>query len=297
MHPEGWWELLPGVDVFYRRGEKTGPLALVTAGVHGDEYEGPAAAAQFVEQLATMRLSAGAVAVIPVANPMAWKGAKRTSPDDGRNLARTFPGNAEGSPTERLAASLFEFASEAEYLIDLHSGGVEYLFQPLSGFYGEPEQTNSSFATARHFGLPVLWQLPPAVGVLSSELHQRGRCVVGCEYRGAGQLSIEGRDAYVRGILSSLAHWGIAQQEHLLPESGVACSGEWQMSEAEGMFVAHCEIGDAVDPGQLLAEIRDPRGGVLQSFYADAEGGFVLAIRSKAYIRPQNWGVLIARNL
>ena len=173
----GWSELTPGVDVFFRKGESSGPFALITAGIHGDEYEGPAAVAAFVEQLATIPFVKGLIAAIPAANPMAWRGAQRTSPEDGLNLARTFPGKAQGSATERLAASLFEVAAQADFLIDLHSGGVEYLFLPLCGFYGYANDENQSYAAARHFGLPVLWQLPQTAGVLSGELSQRGRCV------------------------------------------------------------------------------------------------------------------------
>lgn len=297
LFPEGWSELLPGVDVFFREGEASGPFALITAGIHGDEYEGPAAVASFAEQLAAIPSVTGSIAAIPVANPLAWRGAQRTSPEDGLNLARTFPGRTQGSATERLAASLFDVAAQADYLIDLHSGGVEYLFQPLCGFYGDANEDNASYAAARHFGLPVLWQMPPTAGVLSNELRQRGRCVVGCEYLGAGQLAPEGGEAYTRGTLSTLAHWKLIGEEFRLPVAGQACAGEWQMSQAEGLFVARCGIGDAVVAGQLLAEIRDIRGRVLQSFYAGPGGGFVLAIRSKAYIRQENWGVLVARNL
>jgi hypothetical protein len=43
----GWrtWQATPttALDVFCCRGRFSGPLALITAGVHGDEYEGPAA--------------------------------------------------------------------------------------------------------------------------------------------------------------------------------------------------------------------------------------------------------------
>ncbi len=293
MLTEGWSELVPGVDVFFRRGTTPGPFALITAGIHGDEYEGPAAVAGFVEKLTSLPL-AGSVAAIPVANPTAWRGSQRTSPDDGINLARTFPGKADGSPTERLAAALFDLAGQADHLIDLHSGGVEYLFLPLCGFYGESQEANPSFAAARHFGLPTLWQMPATAGVLSCELWKRGRAVVGCEYLGAGQLSPEGRDAYVQGILSSLAYWKLLPGGFLLPAHGRACAGEWLMSATTGLFVAHCTLGETVAPGQLLAEIRHPRGNTLQSFHAPGTGGFVLAIRSKAYIRPDNWGVLIA---
>lgn len=296
MLPDGWSELASGVDVFFRQGDTDGPFALITAGIHGDEYEGPAAVASFAERLAAIPSVVGSVAAIPVSNPMAWRGAQRTSPEDGLNLARTFPGRAEGSATEHLAAALFQVALRADYLIDLHSGGVEYLFHPLCGFYGDVNEQNGSYAAARHFGLPVLWQIPPTAGVLSTELWQRGRCVVGCEYLGAGQLAFGGCEAYTRGILSTLAHWKLIGEEFLLPAAGQACSGDWQMSTAEGLFVGFCRIGDAVTTGQLLAEIRNPRGRVLQTFYAGREG-FVLAIRSKAYVGLGNWGVLVARNL
>ena len=86
---------------------------------------------------------------IPVVNPLAFAAGTRTTPDDGLNLAHTFPGTASGSPTEQLAAAVFDqFVANADYLIDLHSGGVEYLFQPLVGFYGEPEPDNASFQAA-----------------------------------------------------------------------------------------------------------------------------------------------------
>src|ERR1700731_1876085 len=124
------WAMLPGgLDTFLKRGVSLRPLAVVTAGVHGDEYEGPAAVAELARLLRGEML-AGSVVAIPVANSMAWRAAQRTSPEDGLNLARTFPGSANGSRTERLAASIFDVARLADFLIDLHSGGVEYNFVP-----------------------------------------------------------------------------------------------------------------------------------------------------------------------
>src|ERR1043166_9578024 len=102
------WATLPGgVDAFLVRGASLKPLAVVTAGGHGDEYEGPAAVARLAGLLHGETM-AGSLVAIPVANAMAWRAAQRTSPDDGLNLARTFPGATTGSPTERLAAAIFE---------------------------------------------------------------------------------------------------------------------------------------------------------------------------------------------
>ena len=95
------WATLPGgVDAFLIRGASLKPFAVITAGVHGDEYEGPAAVAELALQLRGEML-AGSMVAIPVANSMAWRAAQRTSPDDGLNLAQNLSGTANGSPTEQ----------------------------------------------------------------------------------------------------------------------------------------------------------------------------------------------------
>jgi len=52
--------------------------------------------------------------------------ANRRAPQDGKNLARCFPGKAKGSHTERVAFTLSaDFISQKEVaaVIDLHSAG------------------------------------------------------------------------------------------------------------------------------------------------------------------------------
>src|SRR5215472_6421326 len=169
----GWrtWEATAHarIEAFCCRGWEDGPFALVTAGVHGDEYEGPSAVFLLAKALKPDRVR-GTVVAVPVVNPAAFTSGTRLHPEDGCNLARNFPGDANGGPTQQLAAAIFnELASRADYLIDLHSGGVEYVFLPVSGFYGEPVRGNPSFRAAQVFGLPALWQLPPTHGVLSCE--------------------------------------------------------------------------------------------------------------------------------
>jgi predicted deacylase len=279
--------------VFFCRGASTRPLAVVVAGVHGDEYEGPAAVARLSACLEA-RAMQGSVIAIPVANPLAFAVAQQLTPDDGLNLARTFPGKPAGSPTERLAAWLFEnVVRGADYLIDLHSGGVEYRFLPLAGFYGPAERSDRSYRAARHFGLPVLWQLPETPGVLSLEAWRIGIVAIGCEYLGGGQLSAQGVSCYADGVLSCLALWGLLDQARRKPESGQVLRGGWQLAEASGLFRYYCELGERVEAGRVLAEIVDLRGATLQSFIA-SEPGVILALRSKAYTRKGDWGVLVA---
>lgn len=284
------------IEVFCCRGRSAGPLALITAGVHGDEYEGPAAVFSLTQVLSPDRLQ-GTVVAVPVANPAAFAAGARLHPEDGRNLARTFPGSALGSPTERLAAAIFEkLAARADYLIDLHSGGVEYTFLPVTGFYGMPNSDNPSFRTARAFGLPVLWQLPPTDGVLSCEAWRRGKIAIGAEYRGAGQLSPDGVRDYRNGILTCLTHWSLLASTPAEQREVAVFEGDWELASASGIFTAYCRIGDAVRQGTRLAVTVGMRGEVEQEFVSPYDG-VILGLRSKAYIRPQNWAVLVGKRM
>jgi N-alpha-acetyl-L-2,4-diaminobutyrate deacetylase len=285
------------LEVFECVGESPGPAVLVVAGVHGDEYEGPSAIAQVASWLSPQSMR-GTVCLIPVANPFAFAAGTRTSPVDGVNLARVFPGKEEGTPTERLAHYLFhEFASRADYLIDLHSGGVEYEFLPVAGFYGQAGSENPSFRAARAMQLPALWLLPETPGVLSREAMRAGKVAIGTEYLGAGRLSWEGARAYAAGIRSCLQLWQILDSSQAPPiQEPRVFTNDWLLAEATGLFHASRKLADQVEKGDELAIIVGRRGEVLARLAAPDEG-VVLGLRSKAYVTEGSWAVLLAREL
>ena len=79
-----------------------GPTILFTGANHGDEYEGPIALFDLANQIKPDEIS-GRVIIIPGMNYPAFKAGKRTSPIDGGNMNRVFPGNPEGTFTEKIA--------------------------------------------------------------------------------------------------------------------------------------------------------------------------------------------------
>ena len=85
--PTGGTEVLP---VVLANGETDGPTAWVTAGVHGDEQTGVAAAQDVMHESLPGEL-AGAVVCVPVLNPAGLRRTTRTSyyHDDDPN--RFFP--------------------------------------------------------------------------------------------------------------------------------------------------------------------------------------------------------------
>jgi predicted deacylase len=296
----GWytWQATDHVqlEVFCCRGHSAGPLALITAGVHGDEYEGPAAVFSLTDSFSPDRLH-GTVVAVPVANPSAFDAGTRLHPIDGLNLARTFPGNARGSPTEQLAAAIFDgLAVHADYLIDLHSGGIEYLFSPVAGFYGVASEDNPSFKAARSFGLPLLWRLPVTNGVLSYEVWRRGKIAIGTEYGGAGQLSESGISDYRDGIIRCLSKWGLLAPISTQRGVTAAFDGDWELASVPGIFRAHCRIGDMVEKGTPLAATIGTRGEIQQEFVCRCDG-IILGLRSKARIGRGDWAILVGKRV
>ncbi|MBI2951874.1 succinylglutamate desuccinylase/aspartoacylase family protein, partial [bacterium] len=115
-------------------GAKAGPTLLVIAGVHGDEYEGVEAIPEIFSRIDPRSLR-GALLMVPVCNVPAYEAATRSSPLDGLNLARVFPGDENGSVTQRIAHWITErLLKGADLLIDLHSGGVTYHMPTLVGY-------------------------------------------------------------------------------------------------------------------------------------------------------------------
>jgi len=100
------------------------PVALVTAGIHGDEGPWGAWAIRLLLERVPVSWLAGTLRVLPLANPLAMEADARCAPTDGLDLNRNFPGREDGSHTEMLAAAITrEALAGADVVLDLHGGG------------------------------------------------------------------------------------------------------------------------------------------------------------------------------
>jgi predicted deacylase len=86
------------------RGTSDGPHLLITAGVHGDEFEGVAAVHRLMRRIDATELC-GRVTLVPVVNESAFDRRSRCGAD-GLDLARSCPGKPDGSVTQQVAAAL-----------------------------------------------------------------------------------------------------------------------------------------------------------------------------------------------
>lgn len=263
-------------------GSSDGPHLLIIAGVHGDEYEPMFAIRRLLARFETLTVR-GRVTLIPVVNEAAFLRGQRTAEDE-RDLARTMPGRADGSITERVAAELTPLIEQADFLIDLHTGGRLFRMQPLSGYVLHPRaeilQHQREMAVA--FGMPIVWGTYPFLnGRTLSIARDANVPAIYVEACGSGTFHPSAVDACERGCLNVATHLGLIDQPQAtssiewLVEDPRDQSGFMQMqhpSPVDGFFEPLVSIGEHCEQGQPIGRITDACGSVLATIQASERG-------------------------
>ena len=266
---------LAELPVIAIRGEEPGPVFIAVAGVHGDEYEGPQALWEVAGTLSPSALR-GTFVGLPICNPWAFAAASRKTPDviDGHDLARSFPGDPAGSPTQQLAAALLAFVIRMNpaVFLDLHSGGVRYRFLPVVGYRrGLGDEARSSEA-ARVFGVPTLWALDAQAGTFNTETARRGIPTVGVEMTGAGGCREEDVAANRDGVLNILRWLGMLRDRPAAKVGGSFRQTTELLSPASGYAVPLRSPGARVRAGDPLARMLSPFGEPIDEVQASHAG-------------------------
>jgi predicted deacylase len=295
--PDGSAATFPLIAI---EGVRDGPTAVLTGGIHGDEYEGPASLMALADAIDPVSVS-GRILIIPIANLAAFGAGTRTSPIDGQNLARIFPGDPGGTLSFRLAHALFEIVLGADLLIDCHSGGVRLEFAEVAGFYPpgggiSPDAAAASLELAKAMGLARLWRLAARDGVLTCEAARRGIAAIGGEIGGRGGLRDHEADAYRAAILRVLTRKGMLTDAEEAPVQRYAhcLDGDWALAPTGGFILNHVAVGERVETGRRLATIRSPLGDVLDKMHA-CHPGFVMGVRHLRTITAGEWATCVVR--
>ena len=279
-------------------GRSSGPCVLVTAGVHGDEFEPMAAARRLIDRFNENPPTRGRVVIAPVVNEPAFRLGGRVG-EDRLDLARICPGRSDGSITERIAHELSASIRAADYYIDLHTGGTRMRILPFVGYTLHTDATvlKSQREMARAFGLPIIWGTDPNLeGRSLSVARDAGVPAIYAEYQGGGGCDPAGVDAYFAGCLRVLADLELIDEPPVPPdgtplivEDSRAGSGHLQTNHpapCEGFLELATTLGSAVREGDLLGVVSDPLGRRREPIYAKY-AGIVLALHTFSRIDAQ----------
>jgi N2-acetyl-L-2,4-diaminobutanoate deacetylase len=185
----------------------------VFGGTHGNEYEGQIAVKRLCRDLDPAEMS-GRVILMPQLSESACAGHSRTSPEDGVNMNRAFPGNPRGTLSYRIAHFVkTQVFPRVRIVIDLHAGGREASFPLCTSLHPipDPAQRAETLEVARLFDTPFIYvySRQMASGLLTDEAEDEGKIAVGGEFGFGEGSNVRGiRHAY-EGVRNVLRHYGM----------------------------------------------------------------------------------------
>ena len=272
-------------------GSEAGPHLLITAGVHGDEWEPIVAVRQLLTCIRPGELH-GRLTLLPVVNESAFQAGERVGAD-GLDLARVCPGRADGKLTERVAFELAELMSSVDYYIDCHTGGVRMRIWPLAGYllHADERLLTQQRAMARAFGLPFVWGTDASVnGRTLSVARDLSIPAIYVEYFGSATFCRSAVTALVNGCrsvmnqLNMLSAENLAGQARFFAEEHEAGSGHLQVCHPApdaGIFVPAVDLGDEITAGTPLGYLHPDSSSVKSATPICAEKtGRVVTLRS-----------------
>ncbi len=254
-----WGSIMIPVSVI-ANGE--GPTALLTGANHGDEYEGPVALQDLALYLDPASIQ-GRVIIVPAFNYPAFRAARRTSPIDGGNLNRAFPGRPDGNVTEKIADYFNRsLVPQADYVLDIHSGGKTLDFVPFAAAHilEDKAQQAACVAAMQAFNAPYSMMLLEidAVGMYDSAVEEQGKVFVSTELGGGGTLSARSVAVARKGVRNFLIHAGILRAEPVVEESinlDMPDGDCYVFSEHDGLLEPVVDLGQPVHRGDVIARV------------------------------------------
>ena len=260
-----------GIPIYVKRGKKPGPTVFVSAAIHGDELNGIEIISRLIKSK-TINSLKGTLIAVPMVNGYGVLNQSRYLPDR-RDLNRCFPGSAKGSLAGRIAHLFMqEVVSKSDYGIDLHTGAIHRSNLPQIRANLDDEVT---FGLAKAFAVPVLVNSNLRDGSLRQCADEHGIPMLLYE---AGQalrfdeLSIK---VGVKGITNVLRHLGMLpklRSKKAPVEPFVARNSGWVRASDSGFVIHKKELGDRVEEGDVLAEIKKPLGDVTSQILSHADG-------------------------
>ncbi|MEO0421771.1 MAG: succinylglutamate desuccinylase/aspartoacylase family protein [Pseudomonadota bacterium] len=285
-------------------GSRPGKTLLALAGVHGSEYSPIIATQRLAPRLDPTQLQ-GAVIFVHTANVPAYFGRTiYSSPADGKNLNRVFPGRADGTLTERIAHTLTSVVyPHADAALDLHSGdGNEQLRPSWVGYYaksGTAQTIAASRAMALAFGLPSIVEFqstfsgPEEAIWGGSAAVMQGIPSIDVEAGGMGIIDEVAIAQIEDGLLRVMDHLGILPADLDPPPPARFIRERGSISApAEGAWVALIDAGTPVTEGELIGYLTNLHGERIFEARAPMAGTLLIRLEAPPVLRGETLAVI-----
>lgn len=276
----GWMTFLDGeirLPAAILNGKEPGKTVLITAGIHAGEYVGIQAAIELAQKLKIEKV-VGTIVILKVINRPAFEKRKGSMGlEDGKNLNRVFPGNPEGTEMDRLAWVISrEVQPVADYYIDLHCGDDYEQLTPYVYYAGmAPEEVAAlSRKMAEQVDVPYMVKSNVASGGSYNYAASQGIPSILIERGCMGQWSNEEVRSTRRDVRNILCHLGVykGQKDYRKYFPLDVADVRYQDAAHGGCWYPRKSAGDMFRQGEVLGEVRDYEGNIMEVSIAEYDG-------------------------
>lgn len=272
-----------GVPVIVVNGSEDGPVVSIVAGTHPNEQAPMEAIRQLTREVLNPEQIKGALIAVPCANPLAFQQGEYVSPGDGVNLYLAYPGNKQGSITQRIAAAIWENVGlKSNCVIDFHSNYRPCLMFSYLLAIDDKATLKKAHSLAKAGGLTVIFsddKLYPAPGFsgFTDNLLKKGIPGFTFEVAGSNDIIPESVAVTVRGVQNVMKAMGMLSgnpepHREIKVLTGDYCFYGMVQSNRAGLVQKIAEPGAKLKKGDVIARIHNLFGEEVEVTRAPTDG-------------------------
>ncbi|NEI72163.1 hypothetical protein GR212_21485 [Rhizobium lusitanum] len=279
------------------RGVEDGPTLVLSGATHGDEIAGTGAIIRLMQALDPSKMK-GSVIALPAANVAAFDQGAYFTPQDSRNMASGiyWATDPKSTMTARMGALLGPLYQMADYYIDIHGNHEPCVPMSMMNLSSARDLAvrEKTIALADAFGVtpvdmsdpvahpdwvgsaddyPVPTAMANGVPALMVELMMSRTC-----------MDAERGRKGVMNVMRMLGMMEGSLEEQVSPKSLPGRYKYWGSlsSQAAGLLWPKIAPGELVSKGEVVAEITNLYGDVLEVVVSPADG-FIWAFTGALY--------------
>jgi predicted deacylase len=263
-----------GLPVAVINGERDGKTLYVQAVSDGDELNGVGVIQRLVPQLDPKSLT-GELLLVGIVNHYGFRVAEHRNPIDDTKLNRAYPGDEDGTASERIAAATFEAASRADLVLDLHQGSTSCMIDETRVRCGSRHRLHRDcLELAKTFGCGYILDQKGPDGQLARAAPDEGIPTIDPELGGSVGWDEASIRRGVKGVFNVLYRYGFLDGDVDTRPQTRATGFEQYGSPAGGLVSYAADLGDEIQHGDTLFEVTDAFGSVKARVTADSGGVF-----------------------
>jgi hypothetical protein len=263
-----------GLPVAVVNGARPGNTLYIQAASDGDELNGVGVVSRVVPDLDPAELS-GTVLVVGIVNYHAFQVAQHRNPIDDTKMNRAYPGDPDGTSSERIAAATFDAAVSADIALDLHQGSTSRMIDEVRVRCGPRHRLHDDcLELAKVFGIGHVLDQKGPDGQLARAAPDEGVPTVDPELGGAVGWDLDSIRAGVEGVFNVLRGYGFLDGEVHNTKQTRASGFDQYGSPTGGLVTLDAELGDRVQAGDTLFRVTDTFGSLKGRVTADNDGIF-----------------------